>query len=122
MKNSDKILELIDSFYSITYNDDGYYESPKLYKNTYSELKAKHIKLIDSLEKYWVDAYVIPPELGSRVFTIQDLTVIGKGKFVHDHYFTEHGFVSEPHYDDGYGYIKFYANFEEIDFDTEFVL
>ncbi len=125
MKNSDKLLELIDSFYSHTFvhsDDGGYYELPRLSEEERIVLMRNQSELIDKLSEYWINPYKEPPQLGSRVFAVTDLTPLGKGKFVNDYYFTEHGFVERPEYSDGYGYITLYISFDKIDSAADLVL
>ena len=125
MKNSDKLLELIDSFYGNTYvpsEDGGYHKLLRLSEEERNVLVHNQSKLIDKLSDYWINPYKEPPQLGSRLFAVTDLTPLGKGRFVNDYYFTEHGFVEQLGYDDGYGYITLYVPFDDIDSIVDLVL
>jgi hypothetical protein len=66
MKNSDKLLELINSFYSDIYVpsfDGGYYKLPRLSEEERNVLKYNQSKLIDKLSDYWLDPYKEPHKL-----------------------------------------------------------
>lgn len=81
----------------------------------YSEFAALHAEIISRYEKLWIPFSISRPEVGSHVFCIEDLACIGKPKFIGDYFYTHHGFVSEPDYDDGYGYITHWFYFSTVD-------
>lgn len=107
MSNSENLLELIQSFYPTT----AYNISSKDY--LYKILVDNHLRVIDKYKIWWNDVLTLPAN-GTRVFAIQDLTSIGRGKFVGDYYYND-GFVANLDDTDPYGYIVYWISFDTID-------
>jgi hypothetical protein len=107
MTNSERLLAKIDSFYNKG--------------DSYASLKNNHLSWINLLSLVAVDL-VLDPELGQRVFAVQDLTPLGKGKFISDYYYTEYGFVANMDDEDGYGFITRCISFDDIDKLENFVV
>lgn len=88
-----ELIELIDSTYG---------------KFPYSLLCKKHIAIIEQLSELWIPFSKTKPELNSHVFCIQDLSPYGRGIFIEEDWYNEHGFVSYSDHkdsDDTYGHI-----------------
>lgn len=66
---------------------------------------AKHKVLIDSIKDELHTVSEQLPSIGSRVLAVEDLSSLGKGTFLSDLWYNEHGFVSDLCYDDAYGYV-----------------
>lgn len=111
MKNSDELLHEIDSFYI---EDDKNPEHGRLIMYKYDILKEQHKRIIDRIGGLWVPCSVLFPKENERVFTISDLTPIGKGIFVCDHYYQNGGFVANLDDTDPYGFITAWVSFDVI--------
>lgn len=79
----------------------------------YAKRWQKHESLISRLSE-WVDVTDHTPKHGERVFAIGDFRPIGRGRFVADYYFSEHGFVANEGDTDGYGYITHWISLDDV--------
>ncbi|NCQ51737.1 hypothetical protein GW796_07565 [archaeon] len=109
MTNSEYILKKIDSFYSP--------RNSKV-RIPYSLLCANHLTIIELLNDFWIDIKLSKPVDKEFVICIQDLTPIGKGKFVCDYYYEDNNFVANLGDSDSYGYITHWISFENINKST----
>ena len=108
MTISEEILTRIDSTFPARMRGSNKLEM------AYEVLKYKHGKIILSLLGHLNNVNNSLPKIGEHVFTITDMTKIGKGVFISDHYYNKHGFVSEMCYDDAYGFITHWVSFDTI--------
>jgi hypothetical protein len=110
------ILDVIESFRPEPEYDTetgAYKPKPRMSESEYLEYCAEHENLIDSMLT-WVSCLQGSPNYNQRVFAIQDLTPIGRGKFVGDYYYTKYGFVANELDTDGYGHITHWVSFDEV--------
>jgi len=100
IQNSERISSLIYSFYSTGCG--------------YEELKHKHENLINTYTESWISVVDSVPKDGDQVFAIQDLSTLGKGKFVNSYYYKACGFVAHEFDDDPYGFITHWIAFDTV--------
>lgn len=84
-------------------------------KIPYLEFADLHAKIIQRFEPHWIPVSIRKPEIGSRVFCIEDLSVVGKPRFIGDYFYNQHGFVAEETLDDAYGQITHWMYFSTVD-------
>lgn len=101
MKNSGKLLELINSYYG--------------HKIPYDFLIDIHSEIIAKYSCMWTNIATNQPKLGTRCFAVQNLSPIGKGTFVGDYYYMDCGFVANKFDNDAYGHITHWISFDAID-------
>jgi len=82
----------------------------------YDVLIQRHAKIISDLLDEWEKVSDRVPKDKQRVFAIQDLSAVGRGKFVGTYYYRENiGFVAYPYADDAYGFITHWCPTGEQD-------
>jgi hypothetical protein len=106
MKNSTLVLNKIQSFYS-----------PRNSKIVipYETLFSNHLKVIELLKDFWIDINVNQPKNKEPVLGLEDLTTIGKGKFVDEFFYEKNKFVANLGDCDPYGFITHWISISTID-------
>jgi hypothetical protein len=116
MTNSEKLKSYIDSFY-----DWQEFRIKRMSPELHATIVQKHQKLIDALDKYLLDRRVHEPDHNEPCFGVQDLTPIGKWKFINDYWYDQRlgKFVSNIGDNDPYGYVVMWVSCSVIDTLTE---
>ncbi len=109
MKNSTLVLNKIQSFYSPRNSN---------IIIPYETLCGNHLKVIELLKDFWIDIDITKPKNKELVLCIQDLTTIGKGKFVDEFFYEKNKFVANLGDCDPYGFITHWISISTIDQST----
>jgi hypothetical protein len=102
--NSQKLKSLINSSYGRRVGLGG----------SKCDLLCVHANLISLVEPYLIDSNVFEPSIGEEVFGVQDLTHIGRGKFMNEFYYNDCGFCANLGDTDPYP-VRFYVPFTVLD-------
>lgn len=81
----------------------------------YAALKQGHAKVLACIGAHLKNVEHFLPPLGAKVWAVQDLRPIGKGVFVGDYFYNEHGFVANIDDDDAYGFVTHWVAWSELD-------
>jgi hypothetical protein len=104
MKKSERICNIIHSWYN---------KSEKL---SYTKIVSHHKLLIEKLNvvSSWHHVDQQLPNDEQQVFAVQDLSSIGKNKFIGKFFYQDGAFVARLDESGGYGFITYWISFKEL--------
>lgn len=105
MNNSNLIINKIKSFYTKKNN--------KIII-PYETLCDNHLKMINLLKDFWIDVKINKPKNKESVLGLEDLSNIGKGKFVCEFFYERNTFVANLGDCDPYGYITHWISIDKL--------